>query len=104
MSDETWRGIIIRSIPTTPKWLPIIPSLYSMTTSVDIISTLIVHGMILGKGTTSTRSSNTVLAAWTMDECTNPDCKAKKCSTHMTRNCYWPGGGKEGQFLPNFGQ
>lgn len=24
--------------------------------------------------------------------------------THTTANCYWPGGGKEGQFPPNFGQ
>ena len=23
---------------------------------------------------------------------------------HTTSNCYWPGGGKEGQFPPNFGQ
>ena len=36
MLDETWRGIIIRSIPTTSKWLPVIPSLYSMTTSTDM--------------------------------------------------------------------
>src|SRR6266498_4600622 len=36
--------------------------------------------------------------------CTNPNCKAKKCSTHTMANCYWPGGGKEGQFPPNFGQ
>ena len=28
MSDETWRGIIIRSILPTNKWLPIIPSIY----------------------------------------------------------------------------
>jgi hypothetical protein len=33
MTDETWRGIIIRSIPPTPKWLPVIPSLYIMTSS-----------------------------------------------------------------------
>ena len=38
------------------------------------------------------------------DACTNPNCKAKKHSTHSTANCYWPGGGKEGQFPPNFGQ
>src|SRR6266540_6373156 len=31
MPDETWRGIVIRSIPPTMKWLPVIPSLYSMT-------------------------------------------------------------------------
>ena len=49
MSDETWRGIIIRSIPPTMKWLPVIPSLYTMRTAADIISTLFVHGMILGQ-------------------------------------------------------
>ena len=36
--------------------------------------------------------------------CTNPNCKAKKCSIYTTENCYWPGGGKEGQFPPNFRQ
>ena len=39
-----------------------------------------------------------------VDPCSNPNCKAKKRSTHSTANCYWPGGGKEGQFPPNFGQ
>jgi len=37
MSDETWRGYIIRSIPPTAKWLPVIPSLYAMSSSADII-------------------------------------------------------------------
>ena len=109
MDDEAWRGIIIRSIPPTPKWLPVIPSLYALSSSVDIISTLLAHGMIIGreitnKATTSTNSSNTVLAARATEGCTNPNCKAKKRSTHTTANCYWPGGGKEGQFPPNFGQ
>ena len=107
MSDETWRGIIIRSIPPTPKWLPVIPSLYSMATSADIVSTLLAHGMILGresKTTITTNSSTTALAAHTNEGCKNPDCKAKDRSTHTTDNCYWPGGGKEGQFPANFGQ
>jgi hypothetical protein len=52
MSDETWRGVIICSIPPTTKWLPVIPSLYLITTSADIISTLFAHGMILGRGAT----------------------------------------------------
>lgn len=107
MSDEAWRGIIIRSIPPTAKWLPVIPSLYTMTTSADIVSTLFAHGMILGRDpsnkTSTSNSSNTVLAARTNEGCTNPNCKAKKCSTHTTTNCYWPGGGKEEQFPPNFG-
>ena len=106
MSDETWRGIIIRSIPPTSKWLPVIPSLYALSSSADIISTLFAHGMIVGgnKAATSGNSSNTALAARTTEGCGNPNCKAKKRSTHTTANCYWPGGGKEGQFPPNFGQ
>ena len=107
MTDETWRGIIIRSIPPTSKWLPVIPSLYSMTSAADIFSTLTAHGMILDRSSRtkpSSASSNTALAAQTTDSCTNPNCKAKKRSTHSTANCYWPGGGKEGQFPPNFGQ
>ena len=109
MNDETWRGIVIRSIPPTAKWLPVIPSLYTMSSSADIVSTLFAHGMILGRDTdtktsTTSNSSNTALAAQTTEGCTNPNCKAKKRSTHTTANCYWPGGGKEGQFPPNFGQ
>jgi len=107
MTDEAWRGIIIRSIPPSSKWLPVILSLYTMTLSADLISTLLAHGMILKRGTqgrVSSSSSSTVLAAKTSDGCTNPNCKAKRQSTHTTANCYWPGGGKEGQFPPNFGQ
>ena len=106
MDDEAWRGIIIRSIPPTAKWLPVIPSLYSMSSSADITSTLLTHGMILEReyGQKTTNPSNTALAARATEGCTNPNCKAKKRSTHTTANCYWPGGGKEGQFPPNFGQ
>ena len=80
-----------------------------MSSSADIVSTLFAHGMIIGRNTnnranTSANSSNTVLAVWTTEGCTNPNCKAKKHSTHTTVNCYWPGGRKEGQFPPNFGQ
>ena len=106
MTDETWRGVLIRSISPSTKWLPVFPSLYSMTTSADIISTLFAHGMILGRGILksahSTGSSNTILAAQTTEGCTNPNCKVRKWSTRTTKNCYWPGSGKEGQFLPSF--
>jgi hypothetical protein len=109
MTDETWRGVIIRSIPPTTKWLPVIPSLYSMGSSVDVISTLLAHGMILGrdinnKAVSGSNSSTTALAARTTEGCTNANCKARKRTTHTTANCYWPGGGKEGQFPPGFGQ
>ena len=106
MSDETWRGIIIRSIPPSTKWLPVIPYLYGMKTAADIVSTLVAHGMVLSQDLTNkaTNPSNTALAAQTKEGCTNPNCKAKKKTSHTTPDCYWPGGGKEGQFPPNFGQ
>jgi hypothetical protein len=102
MTEETWKGILIRSIPPSAKWLPVIPTLYTMTSSADVVSMLISHGTILG---TNKSASSTALAAHgTNESCTNTNCKAKKRSTHTTANCYWPGGGKEGQFPPNFGQ
>ena len=106
MTDETWRGIIIRSIPrSATKWLPVIPSLYTMTSSADVVSMLLTHGMMEDDGKpTPSGSSSTALAVRTAEGCTNPNCKAKKRSTHTLPNCYWPGGGKEGQFPPNFGQ
>ena len=64
--------------------------------------------MILGgntvNATTGGNSSNTVLAARSTEGCKNPQCKVKKRTTHTTDDCYWPGGGKEGQFPPNFSQ
>ena len=107
MEDEAWRGIMIRSIPPTPSWLPVIPSLYGLTSFADIVSTILVHRMTLDRRNQtkpSSNLSNMALAARTGNECTNPNCKAKKRSTHTMANCYWPGGGKEGQFPPNFGQ
>jgi hypothetical protein len=108
MDDETWRGLIIRSISPTAKWLPVIPSLYTMGSSADIISTLLAHGMILGREimmTTAAHPLSTALAVpYTNERCKNPNCKAKKPSSHTTEDCYWPGGGKEGQFPANFGQ
>ena len=64
---------------------------------------MIIGRDVSGKPTTSSNSPNTALAARMTEGCTNPNCKAKKRSTHTTSNCYWPGG-KEGQFPPNFGQ
>ena len=63
----------------------------------------------LDRGTQSkptSGSSNTALAVRSVDmsSCANLNCKAKKRLTHTTTNCYWLEGGKEGQFLPNFGQ
>jgi len=95
MSDETWKGIVIRSIPPTSKWLPVIPSLYSMTSPVDIFSTLIAHGMILDRGIRgkpTSGSSATALAISTVNACTNPNCKAKKRSGQLLLARWWQRG------------
>jgi len=34
-------------------------------------------------------------------QCTNPNCNRRG---HTIENCYWPGGGKAGQFSPGFGK
>ena len=40
MTDEAWQDIIICSIPSMSKWLPVIPSLYALLSSLDVISIL----------------------------------------------------------------
>ena len=104
MMDETWKGIIIRSFPPTPQWLPVIPSLYSLPTSLDVFAMLDAHWMILESHKPAGSSSTALAAQSNHNGCKNPNCKAKKKSSHTTDNCYWPGGGKEGQFPPGFGQ
>jgi transposase InsO family protein len=103
MDDEAWRGIIIRSIPPTPQWLPLIPSLYALPSAVEVFAMMSSHGMILDLHKPAGNSSM-ALAVRTNGGCKNPNCKAKKRATHTTEDCYWPGGGKEGQFPPGFGQ
>ena len=105
MSDETWRGIIIRSIPPTAKWLPVIPSLYSMTTSANIILTLINHGIVLDRGSPPKGASNTsrtALTTRTTEGCTNPNCKARKKSSHTTAKLLLAWRGQRGTISPKF--
>ncbi|KAK0430180.1 uncharacterized protein EV420DRAFT_1229635, partial [Desarmillaria tabescens] len=72
--------------------------------STDIISHLQTHAAtlrVVGKGPTQ---SQALAARSSTIGCSNPGCKARDKSKHTAQNCYWPGGGKEGQFPPNFGR
>ena len=109
MNNETWRGIIIWSIPPTPKWLPAIPLLYTMSSLADIMSTLLAHGIIIGKDTNNKvnatmNCSATILIAKTNDPCMNPNCKAKKQLTHSMNNLilarWWKGRAIPTKFQP----
>ncbi len=44
----------------------------------------------------------TALAANSNNRRSQIVCNNCKCRGHFARDCYWPGGGKEGQFPPNF--
>ncbi|KAK0221147.1 hypothetical protein EDD85DRAFT_960314 [Armillaria nabsnona] len=105
LSDQEFKGIIIRSIISTDHWMPILPSLYQMPTSSDVISHLQTHaGTLRAMGKGPSQSQALAAGAPPTCGCRNPDCKACNKTQHTTENCYWPGGGKEGQFPPNFGQ
>lgn len=104
LTDQEFKGIIIRSIIPTDNWMPILPSLYQMATSSDIISHLQTHAATLRAAGKGPLSSQALAAGAPTRGCRNPDCKAHNKTRHTTENCYWPGGGKEGQFPPNFGR
>ncbi|KAJ4469314.1 hypothetical protein C8R41DRAFT_925122 [Lentinula lateritia] len=53
---------------------------------------------------TSNQTSALSTQSTPSQRCTNPGCKARNRSSHCLETCYWPGGGKEGQFPPNFGR
>ncbi len=79
LTDQEFKGIIIRSIVPTDNWMPILPSLYQMATSSDIISHLQTHAATLcavGKGP-SLSQALVAGAPTTPCGCHNPDCKAR---------------------------
>ncbi|PBK72085.1 hypothetical protein ARMSODRAFT_1016071 [Armillaria solidipes] len=78
LTDQEFHGIIIRSILPTDNWMPILPSLYQMPTSSDIISHLQTHAATLravGKGPSASQALAAGSSAPTR-RCSNPDCKA----------------------------
>ncbi|KAK0242140.1 hypothetical protein EDD85DRAFT_785306 [Armillaria nabsnona] len=103
LTDQEFKGIIICSIIPMDNWMPILPSLYQMATSSDIIFHLQTHAATLRAAGKGPSLSQALGAPTTFCRCHNPDCKACDKTQHMTENCYWPGGGKKGQFPPNFG-
>ncbi|KAK0431593.1 hypothetical protein EV421DRAFT_1720396, partial [Armillaria borealis] len=107
MTDQEFQGIIIRSIPHVPNWIPLIPTLYQCKLSIEVILLLQTHHLTLYKGKkpdTSLALNASVRPSPTGKWCRNPECKACKKSTHNIEDCYWPGEGKEGQFPENFGR
>ncbi|KAJ3845829.1 hypothetical protein EV368DRAFT_70405 [Lentinula lateritia] len=69
IDDKTFCGILICSIPLSPPWLPLIPSLYGIPTSTGIIALLATHAFNLygdlESATSSTTDTSLALAAIT---------------------------------------
>ncbi len=77
LTDQEFKGIIIHSIIPMDNWMPILPSLYQMAMSSNIISHLQTHAVTLcamGKGPSS---SQALAAGAPTHGCRNPDCKAR---------------------------
>ncbi|KNZ74150.1 hypothetical protein J132_07797 [Termitomyces sp. J132] len=100
--ENTFRTILMTSLPES--WNAVVAGMYTMTTTKDVVVALMVHwdrlisqkqkaGILATALQTQTNPLKPKLV------CINPNCRQ---SGHIIKNCYWKGGGKEGQFPPNF--
>lgn len=109
VDDGDFRMILLSSLPAS--WDTIVATLYDSKSSGDAIAHLLMHWARISK-----TSSSTVPSAFQTNTngngpsnhqnrtrlvCTNPNCGRQG---HTIEKCYWPGGGKAGQFPVGFGQ
>ncbi|KAF5368208.1 hypothetical protein D9615_010532 [Tricholomella constricta] len=103
--DKAFKVIILDSLPEP--WNVIASTLYSVSTSSIAISRLTLHWDRLRRQNASAGTTTTVLQTRTTSTpkpkstliCVNSNCGR---TGHTIENCYWKGGGKEGQFPANF--
>jgi hypothetical protein len=105
-NDDEFMAIAIRSLPVTMKYIT--PTLHTLSTITDIENLLSIttddDGSTMRRGNGGASSVFAATIGHRRGGCTNPNCKARNPETHTVENCYWPGGGKEGQFPPGFGR
>lgn len=102
INDSVFRTILIASLPES--WNTVVAGIYAMTKSKDVIAALTIHWDRLVLQKQKAGISATALQVQTSQTkqrlvCVNPNCRR---TGHSIENCYWRGGGKEGQFPPNF--
>jgi hypothetical protein len=109
IDDTTFRTIFISLLGE--EWDNVVPALHTFKTSSEVISFVSMHAERLNRvPSTSTSTLTTALAANTYDNrdarraarknlvCSNPQCGAPGRKGHTIADCFWPGGGKEGQW------
>ena len=106
INNADFHMIILSSLPVS--WDSVVGTLYDAKSSADIISHLTIHWNRIDRSKSITNPATTVTALQVDTKksqnqllCTNQNCGRRG---HTIANCYWRGGGKEGQFPPGFGQ
>lgn len=113
ISDLSFRTIILNALPRS--WDPIVATLYTTQTSRDAINQLMTHWARISRDrTTNPQTSTSALQTTTGNSgrnrqrgqnsnlhCSNTNCNRRG---HTIEDCYWPGGGKAGQFPASFGK
>ena len=106
IDDVDFRMIVLSSLPTS--WDSVVGTLYEAKSSADVINRLMIHWNHIDRSK-SIANPATIVTVLQTDvkkprnqlQCTNQNCGRRR---HTIANCYWCGGGKEGQFPPGFGQ
>jgi len=99
IDDADFHMIVLSSLPTS--WDSVVGMLYEVKSSADIISRLMICSKSVANPATTVTVLQTVKKLCNQLQCTNQNCG---CHGQTIANCYWHGGGKEGQFPPGFGQ
>ena len=106
ITGADFRMIILSLLPAS--WDSVIGTKYEAKLSAYVISHLLIHWNCTDRSK-SVINPATVMTALQTDakhSCKQLQCANKNCGCwgHTIANCYWHGGGKEGQFPPGFGQ
>ncbi|CAK5275188.1 unnamed protein product [Mycena citricolor] len=104
---DQFMSIFIGSL--NKEWSPVIPLLYGMKASAEIIAFVIMHASRTASRVLAQSNSTQALAANLRDRkmrraahqnltCTNSQCGAQGKRGNTIADCFWPGGGKVGQW------
>ncbi|KAF5375858.1 hypothetical protein D9615_008280 [Tricholomella constricta] len=103
VDDATFRSIVMASMPES--WNSVIAGLYATKTSAATIAGLTIHwDRVKAQSARAAGPATTALVSAAPQKpklvCTNTEHCGR--TGHTIENCYWKGGGKEGQFPANF--
>lgn len=112
IDDKSFRMIILNSLSCS--WDPIVATLYTTQSFCEAINQLMTHWTRISHDRTNSSQSTTSALQTPSNTrcdhprgqnqhlvCTNPNCSRRG---HTIEFCYWPGGGKAGQFPEGFGK